>query len=69
MLAGPFPGAGELRGIDVFDLGSLEAAEALTRTGPAIQVETLKMKLWPWYGSAALLKVNAIHRQIFKIDI
>ncbi len=61
VLAGPFLGEGDLRGIYIFDVSSVEEAEALTNTDPAIQAGTLRMELRPWYVSAALLKVNAIH--------
>ncbi|NRA50586.1 MAG: hypothetical protein HRU12_15750 [Phaeodactylibacter sp.] len=69
VLAGPFMGNGDLRGIYVFDVRTVEEAEALTNTDPAIQAGTLRMELQPWYGSAALMKVNELHVQIAKINI
>ena len=64
ILAGPFMDRGEVRGIYIFDVGSLEEARALTETDPAIQAGALEMELRPWYGSAALRKVNEIHGRI-----
>lgn len=45
ILAGPFLGEGELRGIYVFDTPSIEEAEALTATDPAIKAGSLAMEL------------------------
>lgn len=64
VLAGPFADEGELRGIYVFAVGSVEEARALTETDPAIGSGALVMELHPWYGSAALGKVNEIHERI-----
>lgn len=69
VLAGPFMDNGELRGIYVFDVRSVEEAEALTATDPAIKAGSLVMELKPWYGSAALGKVNEIHMQVAKIPV
>lgn len=68
VLAGPFLGNTEIRGIYVFDVQTIEEAKALTQTDPAIQYGSLKMELLPWYGSAALLKLNPIHERIAKIN-
>lgn len=64
VLAGPYMDDGEVRGIYLFDVVSLEEAEALTATDPAVQAGSLVMELHPWYGSAALMKVNEIHAKI-----
>ena len=61
VLAGPFMDQGEIRGIYIFNVTSLDEARELTETDPAIQAGSLVMELRPWYGSAALLKVNDIH--------
>jgi uncharacterized protein len=66
ILAGPFLDGGELRGIFLFDVGTVEEARALTETDPAIQAGRLEMELHPWYGSAALLQVPAIHTRVSK---
>ena len=66
VLAGPFMDSGEIRGIYIFDVDSVEEAEELTNSDPAVQAGSLVMELKPWYGSAALMKVNEIHSQIAK---
>jgi len=68
VLAGPFMDRGEIRGIYLFAVDSVEEAEALTSTDPAVQAGSLVMELHPWYGSAALMKVNDLHAQIAKFD-
>ncbi len=69
VLAGPFLDDGEIRGIYVFDVATVEEAEKLTATDPSIQAGRLVMELHPWYGSAALLKVNELHEKIAKEGI
>ncbi|TDQ19707.1 uncharacterized protein YciI [Algoriphagus boseongensis] len=66
VLAGPFFGNEDLRGIYIFDVQSIEEAKALTETDPAIKAGVLKMDLKEWYGSAALLMVNELHEKIAK---
>jgi uncharacterized protein YciI len=66
VLAGPFMDRGEFRGIYVFNVETLEEAEALTKTDPAVKAGSLAMELHPWYGSAALREVNGIHNRIAK---
>lgn len=65
-LAGPFLDGGELRGIYIFDVESVEEAKKLTETDPAIQAGRLIMELHPWYGSAALKQVREIHNKVAK---
>jgi uncharacterized protein YciI len=69
VLAGPFLDDGELRGIYLFNVETLEEAEELTKTDPAIKAGSLMMELHPWYGSAALIRVVDWHAKIAKIDI
>lgn len=69
VLAGPFFGNDDLRGIYVFDVQSIEEAQKLTETDPAIKAGTLAMDLKEWYGSAALVLLNDLHKEIAKIEI
>lgn len=69
ILAGPFLGNGDLRGIYLFDVSSIAEAEELTKTDPAIQAGSLEMELIEWYGSAALMEVNDIHKTITQKSI
>jgi uncharacterized protein YciI len=66
VMAGPFTDNTDLRGIYVFDVKTIEEAQKLCETDPAIQAGSLAMELHTWYGSAALLKVNEIHKKIAK---
>lgn len=68
VVAGPFLDNGDLRGIYIFDVTTLEEAQKLTETDPAIKAGRLQMELHLWYGSAALMKINEIHNQIAKIN-
>jgi uncharacterized protein YciI len=69
VLAGPFLDRGDIRGIYIFDVKTVEEAEALTSTDPAIQAGSLEMELHPWYGSAALMKLTEISKTISKKSI
>jgi uncharacterized protein YciI len=55
VLAGPFMDDGEVSGIYIFNVKTIEEAKALTETDPAIQAGSLIIDLHPWYGSAALM--------------
>ena len=68
-LAGPFLDTGDLRGIYIFNVETVEEAKALTETDPAIQAKSLVMELKPWYGSAALVEVNEIHKTLSKKEV
>ena len=68
-LAGPFLDNGELRGIYIFNVETLEEAKVLTESDPAVQAGSLVMELHPWYGSAALGLVNKYHSQLTKKKI
>lgn len=68
VLAGPFLDNTDVRGIYVFAVDSLSQAEALTNSDPAVQAGRLIMELHPWYGSAALMEVNSLHKKISKAN-
>ncbi|RXQ89535.1 hypothetical protein EO244_14305 [Ancylomarina salipaludis] len=69
VLAGPFMDDGDIRGIYIFNVESLEEARRLTESDPAVKAGRLIMELHPWYGSAAVKEVNAIHNQLTKKSI
>lgn len=69
ILAGPMMDDGEIRGIYVFDVRSLEEARALTETDPAIQAGSLVLEMHPWYCSAALMEIPRLHKKGVKKDI
>ncbi|MFC5271674.1 YciI family protein [Adhaeribacter terreus] len=69
VVAGPFLDKGEVRGIYIFNVTSIEEAQKLTETDPAIQAGRLVMELHPWYGSAALMQVNDTHKKLEKKNV
>lgn len=66
VMAGPFFGNEELRGLFFFAVESLEEAEQLTATDPAIKAGVLRMDLKEWYGSAALMLMVDMHSKVAK---
>lgn len=66
VVAGPFFGNDDLRGLYIFDVESLDEAKALTETDPAIQKGVLKMDLKEWYGSAALVLLADLYPKVTK---
>ncbi len=48
VVAGPFGDNGQLRGIFVFKVSSLDEARALTETDPAVQAGRLALDIHPW---------------------
>ena len=66
LVAGPFLDNGQLRGIYIFNVETLEEAKALTETDPAVKAGSLIMELHPWMSSAALQEIPRIHNSIVK---
>jgi uncharacterized protein YciI len=69
IVAGPFLDDQPVEGIFIFNVETIEEAKTLTNTDPAIQSGELVMELRPWYGSAALIEVTALHRKIQKKSV
>ncbi len=69
VLAGPYFDDFDIKGIYIFAVDSLEEAEELVKTDPAIVAGRLEMELHEWYGSAALMKVGEIHEMIAEKEI
>jgi uncharacterized protein len=55
VVAGPFGDEGNLRGIFVFRVDSLEEARALTLTDPAVQAGRLALEIHPWLVPEGIL--------------
>jgi uncharacterized protein YciI len=66
IVAGPFLDDQEIKGIFIFNVGTIEEAKKLADTDPAVKTGSLIMELHPWYGSAALVETPAIHKKIEK---
>lgn len=55
VVAGPFGDDGQLRGIFVFKVASIDEARALTETDPAVQAGRLAIDLHPWLVPEGIL--------------
>lgn len=69
VLAGPLAENAPNRGLFILNVGSLEEAEKLVKTDPAVKAGIFTYSLSKYYGSAALMKVNEIHKSIQKKSI
>lgn len=69
VLAGPFMGAAPKRGMYIFDVTTLEEAQALVETDPAIAAGIFTAEYDLYYGSAALKQVNDLHLRIQKTQV
>ncbi len=68
-VAGPFMDDGDIRGIYIFNVATIEEAQALTASDPAIQAGRLAMELHPWYGSATLPLITPLHKRLEKTSV
>ena len=69
VLAGPFMDDGDVRGIYIFNVPTVEEARKLTESDPAIQAGRLVMELHPWYGSAVLPLITPLSKRVQKISV
>jgi len=58
LVAGPFTDNGDLRGLFVFKVATLEEARALAAADPAVQAGRLRLEFHPWFA-AKNIKVTA----------
>lgn len=58
LVAGPFSDGGDLRGMFIFRLDSLEEARALAEQDPAVKAGRLALEWHPWFA-AKNIKVTA----------
>ncbi len=68
VLAGPFLDNTDVRGIFIFNVPTIEEAQVMIETDPAIIEGVLDMELRLWYGSAALMQITEIHNKISKTN-
>lgn len=64
-VAGPF-GKNDIqfRGLFILNVTTVEEAKKLTDTDPVIKARMMIVEFVPWYGSAALMETNEIHKKI-----
>jgi uncharacterized protein YciI len=66
-VAGPFgKNDKSYRGLYIFNVASVEEAEALVVLDPAVKAGVFVPDLTPWYGSAAMMAVSETHKRIEK---
>ena len=64
-IAGPFEkNEKTFRGLYIFNVKTVDEAMALVTTDPVVKSGVMVFDLIPWYGSAALMEVNRIHKTI-----
>jgi uncharacterized protein YciI len=68
-LAGPFMDGGEVRGLFIFNVKTVEEAKKLVENDPLISGGYLEAEFHAWYGSAALTEVTGLHKKIQKKKI
>ncbi|MEA2238603.1 MAG: hypothetical protein QOC81_3327 [Thermoanaerobaculia bacterium] len=51
LLAGPFGDDSDLKGIFVFKVATLEEAQKLVASDPAVKAGRLRVELHPWYSA------------------
>ncbi|MBB6612177.1 hypothetical protein H7F15_14095 [Pontibacter sp. Tf4] len=67
VVAGPFgKNDKNYRGIFILDAKTIEEAQKLVETDPAVQAKIFDVELYPWYGSAALPVYLDTHSKISK---
>ena len=64
VLAGPFDGKDGWRGLYIFNVTDVDEARKLVETDPVVTNGEMVPELHKYYGSAALMQVNEIHKKI-----
>lgn len=66
-VAGPFmKNERNYRGIFIFNCKTVEEAQKLVETDPAVQAKIFEIELTPWYGTAALMLTPELHDKLAK---
>jgi len=66
-IAGPFGKNDKgFRGLFIFNVATVEEAQKLTESDPAVKAGIFVADMIPWYGSAALMATNETHKKITK---
>jgi uncharacterized protein len=62
-VAGPVDSTDELRGVFIFNVDTVEKAQALVASDPAVKAGQLRFKLYVWYGPVAVANATNASRQ------
>lgn len=66
-VAGPFmKNDKNYRGIFIFNVATIEEAEKLTQTDPAVKAGIFVVELTQWYATAALMETPELHKKLQK---
>lgn len=66
-IAGPFgKNDKQYRGIFIFNVATLEEAEKLVQTDPAVKAGIFVVELTEWYASASLMATPELHKKVQK---
>jgi uncharacterized protein YciI len=68
-LAGPFVEGGNMRGLFILNAKTIDEAKEMVKTDPAVAAGLLEPEYVKWYGSAAVMNVNDMHKKIQKTSI
>lgn len=64
VLAGPLMDGGNMRGLYIFNVTTIEEAKELVKTDPAIREGLFDVEFTKWYGSAVLMQVSDLHKKV-----
>lgn len=66
-VAGPFEKNEKgYRGLYIFNVATIEEAQKIVETDPAVKAGILMAEMTQWYGSASLMATPEIHKKIAK---
>lgn len=67
VVAGPFmKNERNYRGIFIFNVSTVEEANALVETDPAVKAKIFEAEMTPWYSSASLQQIDKLHNKVAK---
>lgn len=69
VLAGPLMDAGDKRGLFILNVTTIKEAKDIVQTDPAVAAGIFTPEFTKYYGSAALMQINDIHKKIQKTKI
>jgi len=69
VLAGPFIDGATKRGLFILNVATIQEAQALVKTDPSIAAGIFTVEFTKYYGSAALMQINEVHKTIQKTSV